>query len=304
MQNDYHRPVLLAASVEGLNIRPDGIYVDATFGGGGHSRAILEKLGPDGRLVAFDQDDDAVDNLPNDSRLIFVNHNFKFLRNFLRYHKIEKIDGLLADLGVSSHHFDSAERGFSFRYDAPLDMRMNQQAQLTAANVLNQYPEITLRQIMYQYGELNEAQKIAYQIIKTRSDKPFELTGDLVSALERMIPRAAEHKFLAKVFQALRIEVNHEMESLSELLQQSAEWMVPGGRLSVITYHSLEDRLVKNFIKAGNFDGKIERDFYGNYKAPYKAVNKSIIVPDEQELEDNNRSRSAKLRIAERTDEA
>lgn len=297
---EYHLPVMLEQSLEGLNIKPNGTYVDVTFGGGGHSRAILNKLSSKGRLVAFDQDNDAINNIPNDERVLFINHNFRFLKNFLRYNNIKKIDGLLADLGVSSHHFDSAERGFSFRHDAALDMRMNQDASLTAAEVVNEYSEQAIRSILFQYGELKEAGKLTRAILKARQNKKIETTAELSDVLWNYVPRNAEHKFLARVFQALRIEVNHEMESLRQLLEQSAEVMSPGGRLVVITYHSLEDRLVKNFVKAGNFDGKITRDLYGNYEAPFKAVNKGVIIPEENETDENNRSRSAKLRIAEK----
>lgn len=297
---NYHQPVMLEQCIEGLNIKPDGTYVDVTFGGGGHSRAILDQLSPKGKLIAFDQDNDAIENLPDDGRVIFVNHNFRFLKNFLQYYNIEKIDGLLADLGVSSHHFDIAERGFSFRQEAALDMRMNRNASLTAAEVVNEYSEEALRNIFYQYGELKEAGKLARAIVKSRQLKTFETTTQLSEALQVFTPRNGEHKFLAKVFQALRIEVNHEMESLRRLLEQSAEVLNPGGRLVVITYHSLEDRLVKNFIKAGNFDGKITRDLYGNYEAPFAAVYRNVIVPDEKETEENNRARSAKLRVAEK----
>jgi 16S rRNA (cytosine1402-N4)-methyltransferase len=297
---NYHQPVMLEQCIEGLNIKPDGTYVDVTFGGGGHSRAILDQLSSKGKLIAFDQDNDAIENLPDDGRVIFVNHNFRFLKNFLQYYNIEKIDGLLADLGVSSHHFDIAERGFSFRQEAALDMRMNRNASLTAAEVVNEYSEEALRNIFYQYGELKEAGKLARAIVKSRQLKTFETTTQLSEALQAFTPRNGEHKFLAKVFQALRIEVNHEMESLRRLLEQSAEVLNPGGRLVVITYHSLEDRLVKNFIKAGNFDGKITRDLYGNYEAPFAAVYRNVIVPDEKETEENNRARSAKLRVAEK----
>lgn len=297
---EYHLPVMLEQSLDGLNIKPDGTYVDVTFGGGGHSRAILEKLSSKGRLIAFDQDNDAINNIPDDKRVLFVNHNFRFLKNFLRFYQIEKIDGLLGDLGVSSHHFDSAERGFSFRHDAQLDMRMNQDATLTAAQVVNEYSEEAIRAILFQYGELKEAGKLTRAILKARQIKKIETTAELSEVLWNYVPRNAEHKFLARVFQALRIEVNHEMESLRLLLEQSAEVLNPGGRLVVITYHSLEDRLVKNFIKAGNFDGKITRDLYGNYETPLKAINKGVIIPEENETDENNRSRSAKLRIAEK----
>jgi 16S rRNA (cytosine1402-N4)-methyltransferase len=297
---NYHQPVMLEQCLEGLNIKPDGTYVDVTFGGGGHSRAILDHLSAKGKLIAFDQDNDATENLPDDGRVVFVNHNFRFLKNFLQYYNINRVDGLLADLGVSSHHFDIAERGFSFRQEAALDMRMNRNATLTAAEVVNEYSEEALRNILYQYGELREAGKLARAIIKNRQLKTFETTTQLSEALQMYTPRNGEHKFLAKVFQALRIEVNHEMESLRRLLEQSSEVIAPGGRLVVITYHSLEDRLVKNYIKAGNFDGKITRDLYGNYEAPFAAVYRNIIVPDEKETEENNRARSAKLRVAEK----
>ena len=296
----YHIPALLNQSIEGLNIRPDGVYVDVTFGGGGHSQAILERLSAKGCLIALDQDADALANAPSDKRLIAQRGNFRFLQNYLAHHGYRKVDGILADLGVSSHHFDEAGRGFSFRYsDAPLDMRMNAAAQLTAKDVLNQYPEETLTYIFAEYGELNNPQRLARQITAARRVKPIERSGQLIEAIEQCIPRGAENKYLAKVFQALRIETNKELENLKSLLMQSVELLPQGGRLVVIAYHSLEDRLVKNFFKNGMFEGTAEKDIYGNVDVPFRAVNKAI-VPTEEEIAGNNRARSAKLRIGER----
>jgi 16S rRNA (cytosine1402-N4)-methyltransferase len=295
----YHTPVLLKESIEGLQIKPNGNYVDVTFGGGGHSREIIKHLNK-GKLLAFDQDDDALLNLIDDKRFLFANHNFRFLKNFLRFNKIEKIDGLLADLGVSSHHFDAPERGFSFRFDGDLDMRMNQSAKLSAKNLVNEYSETELAKIFWEYGELKNSRKLAKAIIDHRENKKIVTIKEFTDVLMPYLPKHAEHKFLAKVFQALRIEVNREMEFLKEMLLQTTDVIKPGGRLVVITYHSLEDRIVKNFIKNGKFKGEVEKDFYGNLNVPFKAVNRKIIVPSESEIQENNRARSAKLRIAER----
>lgn len=295
----YHTPVLLKESIEGLQIKPNGNYVDVTFGGGGHSREIIKHLNK-GKLLAFDQDDDALLNLIDDKRFLFANHNFRFLKNFLRFNKIEKIDGLLADLGVSSHHFDAPERGFSFRFDGDLDMRMNQSAKLSAKNLVNEYSETELAKIFWEYGELKNSRKLAKAIIDHRENKKIVTIKEFTDVLMPYLPKHAEHKFLAKVFQALRIEVNREMEFLKEMLLQTTDVIKPGGRLVVITYHSLEDRIVKNFIKNGKFKGEVEKDFYGNLIVPFKAVNRKIIVPGESEIQENNRARSAKLRIAER----
>lgn len=295
----YHTPVLLKESIEGLQIKPEGIYVDVTFGGGGHSREIIKHINK-GKLVAFDQDDDAVPNLIDDKRFVFVNHNFRFLKNFLKYHKIEKVDGILADLGVSSHHFDNPERGFSFRFEGELDMRMNQSAKLSAKNVVNEYEENDLAKIFWEYGELKNSRKLAKVIVDQRSIKKIETIKDFTDILMPYLPKHAEHKFLAKVFQSLRIEVNREMEFLKEMLLQTIDVIKPGGRLVVITYHSLEDRIVKNFIRNGLFEGEVEKDFFGNMDVPFKAVNRKVIIPSDNEIEQNNRARSAKLRIAER----
>jgi 16S rRNA (cytosine1402-N4)-methyltransferase len=295
----YHTPVLLKESIEGLEIKPNGDYVDVTFGGGGHSREIIKYLDK-GNLLAFDQDDDALQNLIDDKRFLFANHNFRFLKNFLRFNKIDKIDGLLADLGVSSHHFDVPERGFSFRFDGDMDMRMNQSAKLSAKNVVNEYDESAIAKIFWEYGELKNSRKLAKAITEQRENKKIETIKEFTDVLMPYLPKHAEHKFLAKVFQALRIEVNREMEFLKEMLLQTIDVIKPGGRLVVITYHSLEDRIVKNFIKNGQFKGQAEKDFYGNLIVPFKAVNRKIIVPSEDEIKENNRARSAKLRIAER----
>ena len=297
----YHVPVLLQESIDGLDIKPDGVYVDVTFGGGGHSKEILRRLGKSGHLYSFDQDEDAERNIVDDPRFTFVRSNFSYLRNWMRYYQVEHIDGLLADLGVSSHHFDDDTRGFSFRFDAPLDMRMNKRAGMTAAEILNTYSEEQLSDILYIYGELKNARKIAAAIAKARGDKPIETTGDLLNISERLFPREREKKEAAKMFQALRIEVNHEMDALKEMLNGATEILREGGRLSVITYHSLEDRIVKNFIKAGNAEGKVQQDFFGCSEAPFRAVTNKVIVPDDDEQERNPRSRSAKLRIAEKT---
>jgi 16S rRNA (cytosine1402-N4)-methyltransferase len=300
---NYHIPVLLGKTVDGLNIRPDGIYVDVTFGGGGHSREILRCLGPDGRLFSFDQDADAEKNIPEDEhRLTFVRSNFRYLKNWMRYYGIEKVDGILADLGVSSHHFDDETRGFSFRFDARLDMRMNGRGGQTAADIVNRYDEERLARLFYLYGEMKNSRKLASAIIKSRSQAPIETIDQLVSTITPFIGRDREKKDLAKVFQALRIEVNHEMDALEEMLKASLQVLRTGGRISILTYHSLEDRMVKNFIKAGNIDGKVEQDFFGNRLSPMKAINNKVIIPDEKEQTENPRSRSAKLRIAEKTE--
>jgi len=286
--------------MEGLQIQKNGIYVDVTFGGGGHSREILNRLGENGRLIAFDQDLDALQNVIPDKRFTFVRSNFRFLSNFLKYHDAEQVDGILADLGVSFHHFDEAERGFSFRFDGALDMRMNQKAQLTAAEVLNTYSEEKLADLLFYYGELSNARKLASVIVKARGEKPFAQIGDLVSLMEPFLGKDKQKKDMARLFQAIRIEVNHEMDALKAMLQQTLNVLKPGGRLVVLTYHSLEDRLVKNFMKSGNFEGKVEQDFFGNRKSPFRLVNNKVIVPDDAEIEANPRSRSAKLRIAEK----
>ncbi len=295
----YHTPVLLEQSIEGLAIKPNGIYVDCTFGGGGHSRAILSKL-TTGRLIAFDQDADALVNQPVNDRLILIQGNFRYLRNYLKYHNIDKVEGILADLGVSSHHFDDQTRGFSFRWDAALDMRMNKQGHLTAREVLNTYDAQRLRTLFRMYGELNEAGRIVHYIEKYRADKPIDTVAQFKELLEPLMPPKAQSKMLAKIFQALRIEVNQEMEALKEMLEQSVEVLKPGGRLVVITYHSLEDRLVKNYIKNGLFEGEAAKDLYGNVSVPLVSVNRKIIVPGDHEIEENSRARSAKLRIAEK----
>ncbi len=299
MEQAYHIPVLLNESIEGLNIQPDGEYVDVTFGGGGHSREILKNI-ETGRLFGFDQDEDAAANAFNDSRFVFVRHNFRYIRNFLRYHDVEQVDGILADLGVSSHDFDVAERGFSFRFSGALDMRMNRDAKLTAADIVNTYDEARLIQVFREYGEVNNAYRLAKQILAARLQKPVRTIDQFKEIIAPCVPKRTETKYLAKVFQALRIETNGELDVLKDFLEQSAELLKPGGRLVVITYHSLEDRLVKNFIKAGNFEGKQEKDFYGNVSSVLQAVNRKVIVPTEEEIERNPRARSAKLRIAEK----
>ena len=303
MENEertYHIPVLLMPSVDGMNIRPDGIYADMTFGGGGHSREILSRLGDGGRLLSFDQDEDAERNIVDNPHFTFVRSNFRYLKNFLRYHGIEQVDGILADLGVSSHHFDDSERGFSFRGDGPLDMRMNKRAGITAADVVNNYSEERLADIFYLYGELKNSRKIASVLAKARTIQPINTIGEFLEVIKPLFGREREKKELAKVFQALRIEVNHEMEALKEMLCTTAEVLRPGGRLVVITYHSLEDRLVKNMMKTGNVEGKMEKDFYGNVETPFRLVNNKVIVPSDEEIAENPRSRSAKLRIAEK----
>ncbi len=296
----YHVPVLLKESVDGLNIRPAGIYVDVTFGGGGHSREILRRLGPEGRLFGFDQDADAERNIIGDARFTFVRSNFRFLKNWMRYYGIEHIDGLLADLGVSSHHFDDAERGFSFRFDTPLDMRMNRRDGITAAELLNTLPEPALTSMFYIYGELKNARKIAAAIVKAREQKPFVTTQDLVNVTAPLLKREREKKDMTRIFQALRININNELGTLSSMLEAAGELLAPGGRLSVITYHSLEDRIVKNFMRSGNTEGEMSKDFYGRVQTPFTLINNKVITPDDAEIEANPRSRSAKLRIAEK----
>ena len=315
----YHVPVLLKESVNGLHIKPNGIYVDVTFGGGGHSREILSRLGADGHLFSFDQDADAENNIfedrgdakdcsneqkgkrfVDDSRFTFVRSNFRFLKNWMQYYGIEQIDGLLGDLGVSSHHFDDESRGFSFRFDAPLDMRMNKRAGKTAADIVNEYDEEQLANLFYIYGELKNSRRIASTLTNARRQKPIATTSDFISAVEPLFKREREKKDMAKLFQALRIEVNHEMTALKEMLMAATDVMKPGGRLSIITYHSLEDRIVKNIMKTGNIEGKVEQEFFGHIDSPYKLINNKVIVPSEEEQSQNPRSRSAKLRIAER----
>jgi 16S rRNA (cytosine1402-N4)-methyltransferase len=296
----YHVPVLLKESIDGLAIQPDGIYVDVTFGGGGHSREILKHLGAKGHLYSFDQDADAEKNIVADDRFTFVRSNFRYIKQWMRYYGVEKIDGLLADLGVSSHHFDDAERGFSFRFDAPLDMRMNKRAGLTAADIVNTYTEQQLADIFYLYGELKQARRLAALIVKAREQHHIETTSDLLQKVETLLRPEREKKETAQLFQALRIEVNHEMEALKEMLSGATEILKDGGRLSVITYHSLEDRIVKNVMKAGNAEGHVKQDFFGRTEAPFRLVNNKVIVPTDYEQQKNPRSRSAKLRIAEK----
>lgn len=300
----YHIPVLLKESVDGLDINPDGVYVDVTFGGGGHSREILSRLGDNGHLFSFDQDADAENNIVDDPRFTFVHSNFRWLSNWMRYYDIEHIDGLLADLGVSSHHFDDAERGFSFRYDAPLDMRMNREGGKTAADIVNDDTEEHLADIFYLYGELRRSRQIAAAIVKARQRKPILTTKDFLQVVDPLFRREKEKKDMARLFQALRIDVNHEMQALSEMLTSATRLLAKGGRLSVITYHSLEDRMVKNIMKSGNVNGKVEEDpVYGRKASPYDLVNNKVIVPSDEEVERNPRSRSAKLRIAEKKEE-
>jgi len=300
MSEAYHIPALLQGSVDGLNVKPDGIYVDVTFGGGGHSREILRRLGPKGRLFGFDQDADAEKNIISDDRFTFVRSNFRYIKNWMRYYEVDEVDGVLADLGVSSHHFDDETRGFSFRFEAPLDMRMNKRAGMTAADVLNNYTEEQLADVFYLYGELKQARRMAMAIVKARQQLPLRTTQDLMGAVGNLVAKEREKKELAQVFQALRIEVNREMEVLKEMLNGAQELLAKGGRLSVITYHSLEDRMVKNMMRAGNVEGRVEQDFFGRVKAPLRVVNSKVITPSDEEVENNPRSRSAKLRIAEK----
>ena len=296
----YHVPVLLDESISGLNLHPDGVYIDVTFGGGGHSREILRRLPQGSRLFSFDQDADAERNIVDDDRFTFVRSNFRYLKNWMRYYEIDHIDGLLADLGVSSHHFDDESRGFSFRFDAPLDMRMNKRADKTAADIVAEYDEEALADIFYLYGELKNSRRIASALVKARQQHTIATTQDFLHVVEPFFKREREKKDMARLFQALRIEVNHEMEALKEMLVAATQLLAPGGRLSVITYHSLEDRIVKNVMKTGNAEGKMIQDFYGRIETPYRLVNNKVIVPTDEEQQRNPRSRSAKLRIAEK----
>ena len=301
IESRYHVPVMLRECMDGLRICPSGIYVDVTFGGGGHSREILRSLNEEGRLYGFDQDRAAERNIPADPRFVFVRGNFRYLRNFMRYYGVcGEVDGVLADLGVSSHHLDDKERGFSFRFDGALDMRMNAREGRTAADIVNEYPEEALADVFFLYGELKMARKLASVLVRARGERRIETIGDLLEVLSPFTGKDKEKKFLAQVFQALRIEVNDEMRALREMLEATLRVLRPGGRLVVITYHSLEDRLVKNFLRAGNFEGKSERDFFGNTSSPFRLVNNKVIVPSDEEVERNPRSRSAKLRIAEK----
>ena len=300
---NYHVPVLLNESIDGLNIHKGGIYVDVTFGGGGHSREILSRLDDTSHLYSFDQDEDAernIDDRIKGGKFTFVRSNFRYLTNWMRYHGVDGIDGLLADLGVSSHHFDDETRGFSFRFDAPLDMRMNKRAGKTAADIINDYDEEQLADIFYLYGELKTSRRIASTLVKQRANKRIETTQDFLNAVAPLFNKEREKKDMAKLFQALRIEVNHEMDALKEMLYSATALLKPGGRLSVITYHSLEDRMVKNVMKSGNVEGKVQQDFFGRIETPFRLVNNKVILPSDQEQADNPRSRSAKLRIAEK----
>ena len=296
---EYHNPVLLKETVDGLNIKPDGIYVDVTFGGGGHSREIMSHLGPNGKLFAFDQDLDALNNAIDDERFILINENFRFIKRFLRFHGVKQVDGILADLGVSSHQFDVAERGFSTRFEAELDMRMNQKGEISAYHVINDYDEVALKNVLLEFGELKNAGAMANVIVNARREIPIKNSEQLKEILSRFLPGHKSNKILAQIYQAIRIEVNQEMEALKDFLTQSLEILKPKGRLSVISYHSLEDRLVKRFVKNGMFEGEPERDFFGNFEVPFKTIEK-LIVPSNEEIAINNRARSAKLRVAEK----
>ena len=296
---EYHNPVLLKETVDGLNIHPDGVYVDVTFGGGGHSREIMSRLGKNGKLFAFDQDLDALKNAIDDDRFMLINENFRFIKRFLRFHGTKQVDGILADLGVSSHQFDVAERGFSTRFEAELDMRMDQKGEVSAYNVVNEYDEQEISRVLFNYGELKNARAMASVIVAARQDAPIKNSEKLKEVLARFLPAHKSNKILAQIYQAIRIEVNQEMDVLKEFLEQSLEILKPGGRLSVISYHSLEDRLVKRFVKNGMFEGEPERDFFGNFEVPFKTIEK-LIVPSEEEIAINNRARSAKLRVAEK----
>jgi len=296
----YHVPVLLAESIEGLSISPNGVYVDLTFGGGGHSLAILEKLGKKGRLIAFDQDEEAQQNALDDKRFMLIRSNFRYFRNFLRYHGVEQVNGILADLGVSSHHLDSPERGFSFRFEGSLDMRMNRDARLTAQQVVNDYPVEELTKILKQYGEVQGAGKMASVIARARENQKIETANQLLAIIKPLIPFKIQNKVLAQVFQAIRIEVNREMENLKAMLENASKCLMPGGRLVVISYHSLEDRMVKNYLRCGNVEGTDSKDLMGKRNVPFEQVNKKVITPSEEECKVNNRARSAKLRIGER----
>jgi 16S rRNA (cytosine1402-N4)-methyltransferase len=295
----YHIPALLKESIDGLNIKPDGIYVDVTFGGGGHSMEILKRI-TTGKLVAFDQDDDAAENVPVDKRFLFLDQNFRFLRNNLNFNGIKSIDGLIADLGVSFHQFDEPTRGFTFRQDAPLDMRMNKSAKITAAHLLNTMDEPSLADLFYNFGELINSRRIAREIVAYRMVKPLSTVEDILAAVGKLAPHRQEHKFYAKLFQGLRIAVNHEIDYLKEMLVQALELLNPGGRLVVITYHSLEDRVVKNYFRTGNFEGEEKKDFYGNLETPFRIITKKGIIPDDAEINLNRRARSARLRVAEK----
>ena len=299
MMEVYHSPVLLMEAVDGLNILPEGVYVDVTFGGGGHSKEILKRLGPKGRLIAFDQDQDALLNTINDDRFTLINENFRYMKRFIRFYGYKEVDGILADFGVSSHQFDVAERGFSTRFDADLDMRMNQQNELSAFHVVNEYDEGQIKQVLFQYGELRQAPAMARAIVEQRKNAPIKTSEQLKKVLQKFLQHKKENKVLAQIYQAIRIEVNQEIEALKEFLLQTQDLIKPGGRLSVISYHSLEDRLVKRFIRNGLFEGEPERDMYGNFEVPFKKVG-GLITPGQEEIKINNRARSAKLRIAEK----
>ena len=301
--SNYHNPVMRSQSIEGLAIKPDGVYVDVTFGSGGHSRAILEKLGENGKLFAFDQDQDSKANLIEDSRFVFIPHNFRHINNHLKFYGIENVDGILADLGVSSHQFDCGERGFSTRFDGPLDMRMDNRKPLKASDILNTFEENELKHILYQYGEIFNGAKLANCIVRERGIAPFSTSKDFIERIKSCIPLHKEYKYLAQVYQSLRITVNDEMGALKSLLEQSISLLNDGGRLVVISYHSLEDRMVKVFMRSGNFEDKIEKDFYGNVLSPFTLISRKAVTPDKEELESNNRSRSAKLRIAEKKEQ-
>ncbi len=297
MEMEYHNPVLLKETVDGLNIKPNGVYVDVTFGGGGHSREIMKRLGPNGKLFAFDQDKDALENAIDDERFVLINENFRFIKRFLRFHGIKSVDGILADLGVSSHQFDVAERGFSTRFEAELDMRMNQKDTLSAYHVINEYEEKDLKNVLLEYGELKNGGAMANVLVTARKEKPIKNSEQLKTILSKFLPAHKSNKILAQIYQAIRIEVNQEIDVLKEFLTQSLEILNPSGRLSVISYHSLEDRLVKRYMRNGMFDGEPERDFFGNFEVPFEIIEK-LIVPSEEEIKTNNRARSAKLRVA------
>lgn len=299
MNLEYHNPVLLKETVDGLNIKPDGVYVDVTFGGGGHSREIMSRLGPNGKLFAFDQDLDALANAIDDPRFVLINENFRYIKRFLRFHGVKEVDGILGDFGVSSHQFDVAERGFSTRFEAELDMRMNQNGEISAFNVVNEYDEQELKNVFAEYGELTNARAIARAIVEAREVEPIKNSEQLKTVLARFLPGHKSNKILAQIYQAIRIEVNQEIDVLKEFLTQALEILKPEGRLSVISYHSLEDRLVKRFVKNGMFEGEPEKDFFGRFEVPFKTIGK-LIVPTAEEIEINNRARSAKLRIAEK----